>query len=482
MEKPVVEQWMPKAMTVPFRPREIVREPMEFLSRSWSVSALEVSRALSSSSSTQPVSSQQTCLKGSSSGNGVIKEDISGEIEDIGLVSSNPFTFASSETSQMVMERIMSQSQQEVSPRTSGRPSHSSEPLTGAQSCGSLTDSPPISPSEIDDVKQFCRAGNSVNTQFRTTSAIPATVAVPPTTSVAVGGGKTVGRWLKDRKEKKKEETRAHNAQLHAAISVAGVAAAVAAIVAGTAASSGARKDEQMAKTERAVASAATLVAAQCVEAAEAIGAEREHLASVISSAVNVRTSEDIMTLNAGAATALRGAAILKARALKEVWNIAAVIPMEKSGGNGSNGSNNGGFSGELPPEENFLGICNRELLAKGCELLKRTRKGDLHWKIVSVYINRMNQVMLKMKSRHVAGTITKKKKNVVIEVIKDMPAWPGRHLLEGGENRRYFGLKTAMRGVVEFECKNQREHDVWTLGVLRLLSVAAEKNNRYRI
>lgn len=66
---------------------------------------------------------------------------------------------------------------------------------------------------------------------------------------------------------------------------------------------------------------------------------------------------------------------------------------------------------------------------------------GSLHWKIVSVYINRMGQVitsffflilsfvqcagccsylklmlllqvMLKMKSRHVAGTITKKKKS----------------------------------------------------------------------
>lgn len=66
----------------------------------------------------------------------------------------------------------------------------------------------------------------------------------------------------------------------------------------------------------------------------------------------------------------------MKARALKEVWNIAAVIPMEKSGGNGSNGSSIGGFSGELPSEENFLWVCNRELLAKGCELLKRTRKG----------------------------------------------------------------------------------------------------------
>lgn len=73
----------------------------------------------------------------------------------------------------------------------------------------------------------------------------------------------------------------------------------------------------------------------------------------------------------------MRGAATLKARALKEVWNIAAVIPVEKNlGAAGGNGSSNSSFSGELAPEENFLGICSRELLARGCELLKRTRKG----------------------------------------------------------------------------------------------------------
>lgn len=81
---------------------------------------------------------------------------------------------------------------------------------------------------------------------------------------------------------------------------------------------------------------------------------------------------------------ALRGAATLKARALKEVWNIAAVIPVDKGvgvgGGNGSNGSSNGSFSGELVPEANFLGICSREYLARGCELLKRTRKGNCHF------------------------------------------------------------------------------------------------------
>ncbi|KAJ8512912.1 hypothetical protein OPV22_003346 [Ensete ventricosum] len=436
------------------RPPELPRDPMEFLSRSWSASTFEVSRALT------PLPPPAAA----------IPEDAAGELEELGAaaaaVTGNTFSFASSATSQLVMERIMSQS--EVSPLTSGRLSHSSGPLNGG---GSLSDSPPVSPCHMDDVKFW--------------GAVTARKPQP-----CRGTSKTVGRWLKDRRERKKEESRAQNAQLHAAVSVAGVAAAVAAIAAATASASGSGKDDRAARTDVAVASAATLVAAQCVEAAEIMGAEREHLASVISSAVSVRTPGDVVALTAAAATALRGAATLKARALKEVWNIAAVIPVEKGGAANNNhrrrrmqekelDSNSSGVSGEFVAEENFLGLCSQELLARGTELLKRTRKGALHWKIVSVYINKMDQVMLKMKSKHVAGTITKKKKSVIVEVCKGIQAWPGRHLLEGGEQRRYFGLRTAEQRIIEFECRNRREHDMWTQGVSRLLNIVNEKKQQ---
>ncbi|KMT10228.1 hypothetical protein BVRB_5g119880 [Beta vulgaris subsp. vulgaris] len=106
---------------------ESPRLPMEFLSRSWSLPALQLSKALSHSLPSFVSKTVTSCATPP-----ILEEEdhsslFSGEPEDHKkLISGNSFSFASSATSQLVLERIMSQS--EVSPMTSGRPSCSEPP------------------------------------------------------------------------------------------------------------------------------------------------------------------------------------------------------------------------------------------------------------------------------------------------------------------------------------------------------------------
>ncbi|KAK6235961.1 hypothetical protein SCA6_011298 [Theobroma cacao] len=124
--------------------------------------------------------------------------------------------------------------------------------------------------------------------------------------------GISIKKWLKEMKAKRKEEERLQRAEVHAAMSVAGLAAALAAI----AAENSKREDCNPTK-EAAVASAAALVAAQCAKVAEAMGAKKEQLGSLIGSAMS----------------ALRGAATLKSRTgCKNGLNGSApVLPIKDS-------------------------------------------------------------------------------------------------------------------------------------------------------
>ncbi|KAG8097628.1 hypothetical protein GUJ93_ZPchr0013g35425 [Zizania palustris] len=163
------------------RPPEPPLDPLEFLSRSWSASAIDVPcRARGAAApAASPLAAPALV--------GPIAEDAAWELDDGGAFAAaaaaaaagSSFSFASAATSQLIMERILAQS--EMTPLTSGRLSHSSGPLNGG---GSLSDSPPVSP-EIDDAK-YCRAAGT------------------PKPQMYRAGNKTVGRWLKDKKEKKK--------------------------------------------------------------------------------------------------------------------------------------------------------------------------------------------------------------------------------------------------------------------------------------
>ncbi|CAJ2645826.1 unnamed protein product [Trifolium pratense] len=263
----------------------------------------------------------------------------------------------------------------------------------------------------------------------------------------------TIGKWLHQKQHgnanmsvKRKDRARLENARVHSAVSIAGLASALASVAASS---------DNHSKLDVAMASATQLLASYCVEMAELAGADHDRVASTVKSAVDIQTPGDLITLTAAAATALRGEAALRARFPKEAKKNASISPYDK-----------GIAETQCPPT--FEGQMLENLFPCVGDLLQVTEKGALRWKHVSVYINKKYQVKIKIKSKHIGGTFSKKNKCVVYGVCNEDSAWPYQKEREASEEL-YFGLKTA-QGLLEFKSESKLQKQKWVDGIEFLL------------
>ncbi|WCJ30189.1 hypothetical protein M5689_011762 [Euphorbia peplus] len=278
----------------------------------------------------------------------------------------------------------------------------------------------------------------------------------------------SIKKWMKEMKEKRKEEDRLERAQVHAAISVAGIAAALAAIAADNS-----RKGNESKGQDDAVASAAGLVAAQCAKMAEAMGAKREQLTTVIGSAMTASTATDILTLTAAASTSLKGAATLKAR---KGYNYNKVL-------------NGNPHIAVLPISENNTPKINFDLekwqsiLAHGTELHVETPDGNFGVRSISIFLNSQAKVILRMRK---LNFLKSKKESIITEVqaeyYRDSSSTSSRE--EERENGTcYLIVLSTNKGITKVDMGDDyHQYKRWATTINHLLFLSSNSSFTYHI
>ncbi|PHU11135.1 hypothetical protein BC332_18065 [Capsicum chinense] len=259
----------------------------------------------------------------------------------------------------------------------------------------------------------------------------------------------SIKKWIKEIKQKRKEEKRLQKAEVHAAISVAGVAAALAAIAA-----ENLNRDESGRTKESAVASAAALVAAQCAKVAEAMGAKRDQISSVIGSAMTGTSTSDILTLTAAATTSIRGAETLKARSgYKNILNGSTpVLPIEDSN------------------DYNFNYENCRSILSKGTELYIEKPDGRSKLRSVSIILNSEAKVILRTRKPTVLKAFSSQTESVVLdlhaELYKDS---------NGAETDScYLIVLTTNKGIVKLDMMDDyQQYRMWSMTINQMLTLS---------
>uniref|UniRef100_A0A0E0PB27 PH domain-containing protein n=1 Tax=Oryza rufipogon TaxID=4529 RepID=A0A0E0PB27_ORYRU len=269
---------------------------------------------------------------------------------------------------------------------------------------------------------------------------------------MAPWSGISLKKWVKERKQKRKEEARLHKAEVHAAVSVAGVAAALATIAAESSTPAATMK-------ETAVASAAALVAAQCAKVAEAAGATRDQVAAAVNAAVAATDASNVITLTAAAATSLRGAAALRGR-------------RSSGGGGGGGGSQNERMdhaSSALSQDDldfDFNYARSKAALAKGDEMFVAMPDGKWKLHTVSAATSKGGKVVMRIKKMNLVMAFSNAKESVIHDVQPCAPEKPSRD-----EDATYPIEVTTSKGKVELRADDYGVYKRWVTALTHMLA-----------